>query len=138
MRCGSFAMRLWMSSDTMICGYFPDADRASEAAMRRLESDLDAQDVSLFCCAAQPEVEIYACVAFQRELGLMWDELRSHPHLKEDVFQSLLERHGDRTRLGGGRDLLLKESLRNLPLLFRLCPELKHLRDRVAKHISSR
>ena len=119
---------LWM--------FFPDADRASESAMQRLEDDIRSKGVSLLCCPAQPEIEIYACVAYRDRLGLPWDDVRSHPRLKEEVFRPLLARHGDPKKPGRGRDILVQESLKNLPQLFRLCPELKVLRDRIAKHIS--
>ena len=33
---------------------------------------------------------------------------------------------------------MIKASLRNLPLLFQLCPELKQLRDRIAAHVQTR
>lgn len=118
--------------------FFPDADRASEKAMQRLEEDLRSKGVSLLCCPAQPEVDIYACVAYRKRIGLPWDEIRSHPRLKEEIFMPLLAQYGDPVKSGGGRDILIRESLRNLPLLFRLCPELKILRDRISRHISQK
>ena len=51
---------------------------------------------------------------------------------RADLFQPLLDRHGDRRRPGGGRDLMIGESLRNLSLLYRLCPELRVLHGRIA------
>ena len=99
---------------------------------------------SLLCCPAQPEVEIYACAAFRRDLRDMkrtWAELRKDPRLKEDVFEPLLERHGDPNLPGEGRERMTTQSVKNLPLLYRLCPELKvhrnyehpsGLRDRIA------
>lgn len=116
--------------------FFPDADRASASAMQRLEEDLGSKGISLLCCPAQPEIEIYACVAYRDSLKLSWEELRWHPHLKEDIFSPLLARHGDPRRAGGGRDVLIRESLRNLPLLFQMCTELMVLRDRIARHVS--
>lgn len=52
--------------------------------------------------------------------------------------QPLLARHGDRRRPGGGRDLMIGESLKKLPLLYRLCPELKSLRERIAELLTDR
>jgi hypothetical protein len=112
--------------------FMPDADRANEAAMRDLESQLAARGVTLLCCPAQPEVEIYPCAAYRSELKMPWRELRTAPRLKEDVFKPLLKKHGDVRRAGGGRDLMIEEALRNLPLLYDLCPELAELRDRIA------
>ena len=123
-------MDLWL--------FFPDADRANADAMRRLEADLEKQKVPLFCCPAQPEVEIYACAAFRGDLGRTWEDARAHPRLKEDVFQPLLAKHGDPRRPGRSRGLMIEASLRNLPLLLRLCPELQVLRDRIAGHLRDR
>ena len=116
--------------------FFPDADRGSRNAMDRLEADLEAQGVSLLCCPAQPEVEIYACAAFLNDMTESWNEARRNPRMKEEVFQPLIERHGDQRRPDGGRGPMIKRSLRNLPLLFQLCPELQRLRDRIAAHLS--
>lgn len=118
--------------------FFPDADRGSRDAMERLEADLDAQGVSLLCCPAQPEVEIYACAAFRNDMTEAWNEARINPRMKEEVFQPLLDLHGDQRRPDRGRGLMIAESLRNLRLLFHLCPELKRLRDRIAAHLSGR
>ena len=120
--------------------FFPDADRASAEAMRRLEVDIAAHKMRarLFCCPAQPEVEIYACAAFRDALDGTWEDAREHPRLKEEVFQPLLGKHGDPKRAGGGRDLMIKASLRNVRLLFQLCPELEQLRDRIAAHVQTR
>ena len=121
-RYGWFA--LWL--------FFPDADRGSSEAMRKLESDLQAEGVLLLCCPAEPEVEIYACAAFRGYMNETWSEARKNPRMKEEVFQPLLEIHGDSRRVGGGRDLMIRKSLKNLPLLYRLCPELRVLRDQIA------
>ena len=115
--------------------FFPDADRASAEAMRRLEADVATP---LFCCPAQPEVEIYACAAYRYDLDGTWEDARGHPRLKEDVFEPLLGKHGDPKRAGGGRDMMIEASLRNLRLLFQLCPELERLRDRIAAHVRTR
>lgn len=111
--------------------FIPDADRANDAAMTALENELKAKQVPLLCCAAQPEVELYACVAYRTELGMTWDEARNANRFKEDAFEPLLKKRGDSRRAGGGRDLLIAESLKNLPFLFKLCPELRTLRDRI-------
>ena len=121
-------MDLWL--------FFPDADRAKAEAMRSLEADLETRKVPLFCCPAQPEVEIFACAAFRADLD--WENTRAHPRLKEDVFQPLLAEHGDPRRPGGGRGMMIEASLRNLPRLLQLCPELQDLRDRIAAHLQDR
>ena len=117
--------------------FIPDADRASDSAMRKLESELAREGVTLFCSPAVPEVEIYACVAFRSEIRGGWNEARADSSFKENVFGELLAEHGDPRRAGQGRDLMIGESLKNLPLLFKHCPELKALRDRLFKHLKS-
>ena len=115
--------------------FFPDADRANDDAMQALERDLAVPGITLLCCAAQPELEIYACAAFRSDMQETWDEARRHPKMKEEVFQPLAKLHGDLRQPGESRGLMIAESLRNLPLLFQLCPELKRLRDRIAARI---
>ena len=118
--------------------FFPDADRGSNEAMQNLETDLHAKDVSLLCCPAEPEVEIYACVGFRGDMSVTWSDARKNPRMKEEVFQPLLDMHGDQRRVGQGRDLMIRKSLTNLRLLYQLCPELELLRDRIAEHLSNR
>lgn len=112
--------------------FMPDADRASPAAMAALEAELAALGVALLCCPAQPETEIYACATWRDELPSDWKAARLHPRFKEVMFEPLLSRHGDPRRPGGGRDLMIDASLRKLPLLLQLCPELGTLRKRLA------
>ncbi len=118
--------------------FIPDADRAKRDAMDHLEAVSRSRGVSLLCCPAQPEVDIYACVPFRHELHMSWEEVRNHPRMREEVFEPLLARHGHARRPGGGRDMMITRSLRNLPLLYRLCPETKRLRDRIAAHLEPR
>ena len=118
--------------------FFPDADRARADAMRNLESDLGTRRVALLCCPAQPEVEIYACVAFRDDLPETWEDARTHTRMKEEIFKPLLARCGDPRRPSGGRDLMIGASLRNLPLLYGLCPEIERLRDRIAAYLRNR
>jgi hypothetical protein len=118
--------------------FIPDADRASLEAMVSLEKELAAKDITLLCCPAQPEVEIYACAAYRTEVEGGWDAARKDHRMKENVFDPLRDKYGDDRRAGGGRDLMIAESLKNLPLLYQLCPELKSLRERVASLIPSR
>jgi len=112
--------------------FFPDADRATTAAMEALEHDLAEKGIRLFCCPAQPEVEIYACAPWRKEIGNAWNEVRTHPKMKEKIFEPLLAEHGDSLRPGGGRDLFITKALANLPALYQLCPELDNLRARLA------
>ena len=117
--------------------FFPDADKATGDGMQDLEAHVAGKGATLLCCAAQPELEIYACAAFRDEIpgSGTWEEARRHPRMKEEIFAPLLASHGDPRRPGAGRDLMIDRSLDNLPLLLRLCPELQSLRDRIAAHL---
>ena len=122
-------MDLWL--------FFPDADSASQPAMDALEAELREQSVSLLCCAAEPEVEIYASVAYRHEIGMDWrTEVRTHPRFKEEVFEPLLRDHGDERMPGGGRKRMTAESIRSRAQFYRLCPEVRSLRDRIAALLS--
>ena len=107
--------------------------------MDNLEANLNTHGIKLFCCPAQPEVEIYACAAFRDELPGTWEEARAHPRLKEEVFEPLRSQLRFQWRApGGGRKSMVEQSLRNLPLLYQLCPETKQLRDRIATLVQAR
>ncbi len=120
-------MDLWL--------FFPDADKAKDDTTRSLEEKRAVQGIGLLCCPAQPEVEIYACAAFRNDIPERWDDVCAHPRMKEEIFQPLLQKHGDPRRAGGGRDRMVEATLQNLPLLFQLCPELQDLRDRIAERL---
>ena len=94
--------------------FFPAADCAGEDAMRRLEADLRFRDIPLLCCPAQPEVEIYACVGFRNDLPGGWEDACTHPRMKEEVFEPLLQTHGGPRQAGGGREMMITRSLENL------------------------
>lgn len=117
-------MDLWL--------FIPDADRASAAAMQDLESELAEQGVTLFCCPAVPEVEIYACVAYHTEIRMSWSAARRHPRFKEAIFERLLTTYGDSRRPGQGRIEMTERSLARRTRFFRRCPEIARLRDRIA------
>ena len=120
-------MHLWL--------FFPDADRATSKAMQDLEVYAATKGIPLLCCAAQPELEIYACVAFRDAMPCKWEEARNHSRMKEEIFEPLLKKHGDPRRPDKGRDRMIRQSLENMPLVFQLCPELKQLRNRIATHL---
>jgi hypothetical protein len=117
--------------------FLPDADRASPEAMTKLEAVLHAKGITLLCCPAQPEVEIYCCVGYRDDLGASWSAVRSSQRMKEDHFEPLLKTHGDAKRAGAGRDILIDKALSKMGTLFQLCPELATLRDRIKETFSN-
>ena len=109
--------------------FLPDGDRASN--LGGLESELVRRNVRLFCCAAQPEVEVWLLAGFRDRLLLPWGDVRQHPRLKEDVFEPFLKQFGDDRSPGGGREWLGREMLRNYRRLLSVCPELADLENRL-------
>jgi len=83
------------------------------------------------------EIETYACVAFRDYLHGTWEQARAHHRMKEEIFEPLLQAHGDPRQAGGGRELMITRSLQNLQRLFQLCPETRRLRDRIAEHVEA-
>ncbi len=122
-------MDLWL--------FFPDADLASPEAMDTLERDLRQEGVTLFCCPAVPEVEIYACAGFPPAEPGRWAEWRSNARLKETVFRDLLTEHGDPKTPGGGRRAMIERALSHRGRFFTLCPEIAALRDRIVAHLGT-
>lgn len=112
--------------------FMPDADLAEADAMRQLEDELAARKIRLLCCPAQPEVEVYACVPYRGEIKEGWEQARKDKNFKENVFEPLLAKHGDARRAGKGRDWMIAEALQNLEALYKFCPEIKDLRERIA------
>ncbi len=109
--------------------FLPDGDRASN--LGGLESELVQRNVHLFCCAAQPEVEVWLLAGFRDRLPLSWGDVRQHPRLKEDVFEPFLKQFGDDRSPGGGRERLIRDMLSNYRGLLSVCPELAELEGRL-------
>lgn len=113
--------------------FMPDSDlldRSSE--FKHLENAAADCGARLICCAAIPEVEIWLLAGHAERIGASWSQAREHSHLKETLFARFLQTYGDPRRPGGGRDQLLKQTLRNLPGLLSRCSELLELRSRIA------
>lgn len=112
--------------------FLVDADgRDRRDEFRNLEEEAASQGVRLLCCAAEQEVEVWLLAGHRGKLDLPWQEVRWEVSLKERIFAPFLTAHGDRRRAGGGRDLLMKETLLNYDALLRLCPELNELNQRL-------
>lgn len=68
---------------------------------------------------------------YREHLNLTWNEVRSHPRLKEEVFEPFIEAHGDPRSAGGGREVLMRKTLSHYQTLLQLCPELAELQRRI-------
>lgn len=112
--------------------FLPDADGKDRSAeFAALEEKARSQQVRLICCAAVQEVEAWLIAGHLDKLGRPWAEVRQDVSVKETVFEPFLERYGDARRPGGGRDLLIAETLRHYDALLGRCPELRILQDRI-------
>ncbi len=115
--------------------FLPDADRAQN--LDELESALAEKGVRLLCCAAVPELEAWLLAGHRDRLKLEWAEVRDHPSLKEEVFAAFLRAHGDLRSAGGGREMLMRQTLANYTGLLKLCPELARLENRLREVLGS-
>lgn len=96
-----------------------------------LEEEAASRGARLLCCAAEQEVEVWLLAGHRHRLGLGWQEVRAEISVKERIFAPFLAAYGDSRRAGGGRDLLMKETLANYGALLQLCPELAELERRL-------
>ncbi len=112
--------------------FLPDADGKDRSGkFEALEGDALRRGLRLFCCAAIQEVETWLLAGHVEKLSQPWSDIRSNTAVKEEIFQPFLTRFGDPRRAGGGRDLLMRETLSHYPGLLARCPELKELQDRI-------
>lgn len=114
--------------------FLPDADGKDRTAeFADLEQEANSRAVRLICCAAVEEIETWLLAGHLDKLGLRWTELRGNVSVKESIFAAFLERYGDSRRPGGGRDVLIVETLRHYDALLGRCPELKTLHERILR-----
>jgi hypothetical protein len=117
--------------------FLVDADgKDRQSAFEALETQAALNGSALFCTAALQEVEVWLLAGHTDKLDKPWSEVRRDVSVKENVFAPFLTRHGDPRRYGGGRDILMKQTLANYDGLLQRCPELKGLRDRIAEYIT--
>jgi hypothetical protein len=112
--------------------FLVDADgRDRRGEFESLEKEAEARGVRLLCCAAKEEIEVWLLAGHRHRLDPGWQEIRNEISVKERIFEPFLAAHGDPLRTGGGRDLLMKETLGNYSALLKLCPELAELERRL-------
>lgn len=118
--------------------FLPDADGNDRSAeFERLEAQAREEGVTLLCCAAAQEVETWLLAGHTERLTQPWSEIRDDASVKENVFRPFLEKYGDSKRPGGGRDLLMNQTLSNYRGLTDRCPELRNLENRICQLIKS-
>lgn len=112
--------------------FLPDADGKDRAVeFLTMEQKANNLGVRLICCAAQQEVEAWLLTGHLEKLDTPWQSIRADISLKENVFEPFLTQHGDSRRAGGGRDLLMQQTLQNYQGLLQRCPELAELEQRM-------
>ena len=118
--------------------FLPDADGKDRAAeFSALEEEAKRSGIRLLCCAAQEEVEVWPLVGYRDQLGRPWQQIRSEVSVKENVFLPFLASHGNPKAPGGGRDVLMEETLKGYDALLRLSPELAMLERRILEVLES-
>lgn len=113
--------------------FLPDADGKDRGAeFRALEDEANRQGVRLLCCAAEQEVEVWLLAGHLNRLpSQSWPATRSNTSVKENVFQPFLAAYGNPKAPGGGRDVLMGQTLNGYGALLQLCPELADLERRI-------
>ena len=111
--------------------FLPDQDCKDRLAeMTNLEQRAAAAGVKLITCAAVQEVEAWLLAGHHDKLQENWLMVREDGAIKERFFEPFLNEYGDRGA-GGGRERLMRETLRNFDGLLARCPELKDLQARI-------
>lgn len=112
--------------------FLPDADgKNRDVEFQNMENVANGLGVPLICCAAQQEVEAWLLSGHLEKLNAPWKIIRADSSLKENAFETFLAQHGDPRRAGGGRDVLMKQTLQNYQGLLQRCPELAELERRI-------
>lgn len=91
----------------------------------------------LVCCAAVQEVEAWLLAGHSEKLGAPWATVRADASVKENFFAPFLAQYGDRRRPGGGRQLLMEQTLANYSAILGRCPELTELENRIREVLSA-
>jgi hypothetical protein len=118
--------------------FLPDADgNDRSAAFEALEARATQAGRRLMCQCAVQEVEVWLLAGHTEKLDQTWQAVRDNPHVKEAVFHPFLTLYGDARRAGGGRDLLMEQTLSAYSGLLARCPEIKALQDRICAAVAA-
>jgi hypothetical protein len=118
--------------------FLPDADGNDRStAFEVLEARATQAGLRLMCQCAIQEVEVWLLAGHTDKLDRPWHAVRDDPHVKESVFRPFLARHGDVRRAGGGRDILMQQTLAAYAGLLARCPEIKELQDRICAAVAA-
>lgn len=119
--------------------FLPDADGKDRSGeFEELEAVAARKGAKLLCCAAVEEVETWLLAGHLGKVSRSWREIRADRSVKEADFEPFLAEHGDSRRAGGGREALMRETLRNYRGLLDRCLELARLEQRVVAMLEGR
>ena len=116
--------------------FLPDGDcqdRTNE--LNVLEQNASRCGAKLLACAAVEEVEAWLLAGHSDKLPVGWQAIRQDCSVKENYFEPFLREYGD-DGAGGGREWLMRETLRNYDGLLARCPELQRLQDRIREALA--
>ena len=112
--------------------FTPDRDgKNRDEQLRRLETIAREKERNLLCCAAVEEIEAWLLAGHTDKLSQSWQEIRADISVKEHIFNRFLDEYGDSKMVGGGRKMLMKETLANYKGLLARCQELAELENRI-------
>jgi hypothetical protein len=114
--------------------FLPDADGKDRSAeLRSLEEEAGRQGARLLCCAAEQEIEAWLLAGYldRLKVKVRWQEIRRDTSVKENIFEPFLREYGNPKAPGGGREILMEQTLSGYGALLQLCPELAELERRV-------
>ena len=115
--------------------FLPDADGKS-VGRKVLFASLEAKlGPKLICCAAVEEVEAWLLAGHIDKLPKPWPEVRADVSVKENVFEPFRKQHGNEGP-GGGREELMRATLKNYRGLLERCPELARLQEKICEALA--
>ncbi|MBX2901054.1 MAG: hypothetical protein KF775_15480 [Cyclobacteriaceae bacterium] len=112
--------------------FLPDRDGkvGREDALNKLTEKLQSKGYPFIAQAAREEVETWLLAGHKSKLDMPWAEIREDSSIKENIFQSFIEKFGD-DGPGEGREKLMKETLKNFTGLKQNCPEISSLIEKI-------
>jgi hypothetical protein len=106
--------------------FLQDADCARDIPY--LREKVAQTGVRLASIAIHPEIEVWLLAGFAQAQTLgLWDDVRKHHRLKEEVFEPFMRSQNVGESVGGGRKELMREALKNWNTLKTRCPEITEL-----------
>jgi len=126
----------YRSVDLML--FLPDRDGQDRAAeLHALEEHAAQNGVTLLCCAAVEEVEVWALAGHTEKLAERWQDVRANINVKEQVFLPFLAKYGSQREPGEGRKRLMHEAMQNYRGVLARCDELARLEQRIREHLNA-